>query len=209
MPNNAQPTAIALPVNIDQPTGAALQASMIFDSTVEEYSPRIDWTDHPVESGQDVTDHSQIKPLEFTLRGTITETPLAGSNPTTGTSALPIVGPQRLLAAYQFLVRCEGQIVVVSTARWGTFASCGITGYRHTVDAAGRVVFTVTIKQIRIATSGRVTIPPLTTAIPGSSTAGNVGAQSLQAVPPAQVANVNRTRSTALALSILAGTAAP
>lgn len=48
-----------------------------FDATVtEQHSYMADVTQHPVESGLDITDHVQIKPFELTLTGVVTNTPI-------------------------------------------------------------------------------------------------------------------------------------
>ena len=180
-------------------------AQITFDSATEDYSPRIDWTEHPVETGTDVTDHAQIKPIDFTIRGLVTETPLPSSSPLLLSPAVPQRGAERVKFFYDFFNNAQGKVVVVATARWGIFSSCGITSFRHGVDAKGRVVFTVGIRQIRIAQSATATIPAISTSLPGASSAGNVGAQAISAGVASNADKANRLRTTAAALDDVVG----
>lgn len=208
MQNTNSPTQIFL--FGDQAASVETQAAsnwVQFDSATEHHDPTTDWTDHPVEAGQDVTDHAQTKPYRFTIVGSISETPLS----ILGTPNFPPYGADRILAVYKFFETCAGdvpgttpQIVEVNTARWGLLTPCGILTYSHDVDARGVVIFTVNLKRIRIATSSTVQIPPLTTSVPGSSTAGNVGSQSLKTPNTSQAAAITQTKSTLAAIVDLA-----
>ena len=194
MLNTNSPTRIFL--FGDQTASAETQAAsgwVQFDAAIEHHTPTTEWTDHPVESGGSVNDHGQAKPYKFSIVGEISETPMS----ILGTPNLPPYGAARILEVYKFLEYCAGyapgkppQIVQVNTARWGLMDPCGIETFSHDVDARGVVIFTINVKRLRIATSTVVTIAPSTTAIPGASTAGNVGAQSLQAATAAQQAQI-------------------
>lgn len=66
---------------INHPTRAQINLSSTeiieFDASVrEEHIAEVEVTEHPVESGIAVTDHARPKPLEITIEGVITNTPL-------------------------------------------------------------------------------------------------------------------------------------
>lgn len=52
-------------------------AGIVVDATInEEHVQVLDITENEVESGVDVTDHSQLKPAQLTIEGVISDTPL-------------------------------------------------------------------------------------------------------------------------------------
>jgi len=82
--------------------------SWSFDSVTRQASdPRARLTDHPIENGAPITDHSIRQPIKETAIATVTRSPLEGrvyDQPT---------GAERVEAAKEFLFGCWGQLVTL------------------------------------------------------------------------------------------------
>lgn len=128
---------------------------IIFDASLSEgYSVRATVTRFPVEEGAAVADHVRREPDEITINGIVADAPMV-----LGTSVLP---PRldRIAAAYDALSALVGERLDVTTSL-KTYEDMVITGIGVTRDAArGKVLdATVTLTQIRTATSVRISLP--------------------------------------------------
>lgn len=147
---------------------------LTFDAILSaRVSPVIDVTEHPVEDGQDVADHAQVRSLPMTITGIITATPL---------SIKPAVAP--LEAAKSWFERNQGRLLTVIIPGAGIFSNCLLTRWGYVVDGLQRLVFDVGLKQVRLATPVSVLIAPRLPAPQvqvGAASAQDVGGQSTSA----------------------------
>lgn len=124
-----------------------------FDIATEEfYEPSITVTQHPVEAGVDISDHAQTQPLPFTIRVEQTESPFARVG--------GVSGPDRLIAALDFLRAAEGELLDVVTTKFGTLTNCLLLAYPHQVGVRLNLPIALRFQQVRVATSQAVLIPP-------------------------------------------------
>lgn len=125
-----------------------------FDQAITElYEPAVIVTNHPVESGVDVSDHAQTQPLPIVVQVLQTETPFASMG--------GLSGVERLQAAIDYLRSVEGQLLDLVTTKFGTFTNVLLTSYPHEVSVRRNLPITLRFQQIRIATAELVVIPPL------------------------------------------------
>jgi hypothetical protein len=123
-------------------------------STQEDYSDTREITRHPVEAGAAISDHIIKQPLEVTIGGMFTDTPVG--------PALPI--PGRALASYERLLELQDQglpVVLISNLR-GAIQNLGISGVTLSrTPADGQALrVAVTLQEIRTAFTLEVPIPP-------------------------------------------------
>lgn len=130
-----------------------------FDASINEtFSKTAEVTDHPVESGADVTDHIRRLPEEITLRGWVSNDPIAIL------ASLRFGPPPRKRAedAYDDLRRImdNGQLVKVVTSL-RDFENMALTSIAVTREKdSGRILdATIGLREIVIA-STEVTEPP-------------------------------------------------
>lgn len=124
-----------------------------FDATeTEDFDPQIEVTDHPIEDGSTVSDHANAKPLTIRLPGLVTETPFA--------DGFKATAPNRVKKAVEFFRALEGKLVTVVSQKLGSFENCLLTGYPHTVTVREGVVLQCGFKQITVAQSEQVELPP-------------------------------------------------
>lgn len=127
--------------------------TLTFDATLDyTLQSSISVTDHPVESGGNVSDHAQVQPKTLAVRGIVTETPYANVDSTGGAD--------RVSRALEFLDAAAGELLTVVTERFGTLENMVLTRYPTTADGVRRLLFDVELKQVRIATAGLIDIPP-------------------------------------------------
>lgn len=121
--------------------------------TSETHSHKVDWTDQPVESGLDVTDHAIIQPDEVTISGIISDTPLG--------LALPL--PDRAQSGYETLLRLkdERRLVTLVTGL-KVYSDMGIVSVsaQRQPGQGQSVRPTVTLKKVRLVQSVTIPIPP-------------------------------------------------
>lgn len=113
-------------------------------------SPAVDVTEHPIEDGSPVSDHAQPRPLEVAIRGIVTESPLGGGEG----------GPERVDRALTFLRECVGLPLTVESPRIGVVSNLVLTGYPQRFTVSRSVPIDLTLRQVRIAETGSVQIPP-------------------------------------------------
>lgn len=136
-------------------------------------------SEHPVEEGVNVADHSQPRAPELTITGIVTETPLL-------VAGRPISVPnvdnrgREILAALR-AAKDDGALLAVVVPGEGLFEDMAITSIRSTVTNVNAKRVTVTLRQVRIAKSVSVNIPPLLPnpdASPGLPDEQDVGRQA-------------------------------
>jgi hypothetical protein len=150
----------------------------------EQFSTSVVVTAHPIEDGADVADHAQPQPPRIFVTGVVSESPWS-AQPGVGVSTVTgsTSGLSRVLKAIDFLRALEGQLFdYVSEAR-GTFTNCVLENVAETRAgrAAGR--FDLAIRQLRVATSAAVVIPPDQTSSPSAADEQDTGTQPTATVP--------------------------
>jgi hypothetical protein len=147
---------------------------VVFDATMsEDHTSSVEWTDFPVESGLDVTDHAIENPNEVVITGVISDTPLFAT-PT----------PNRSRSAFETLIRLkESHKLVTVVTGLKVYNNMGIVSVTTTRDnqTGQAVVPVVEFKQIRLVQSVTIPIPPellKPSVAPGGSSESDAGAQS-------------------------------
>lgn len=149
-------------------------AAFVFDAVdSERYDEGADVTEHAVESGAPISDHSRTRSPTVTITGRMTEAPFAYRG---GAS-----GPARLQAALAWLRASLGQPVDVVSVRLGTIRGCLITGLPHEIGVSRSMPITVSLRQVRLAEAQFVRIPPSRPVVRvagGQSDEADAGAQT-------------------------------
>jgi len=177
-----------------KPTSTVLD-SITFDGTVREsYELDTDITDHPVEKGANVTDHSRPKPDMLTIDALFTDTPLSTEQNTRAVESGGFTfqtndtdvfsGAGTAEASFQKLValRNAGKVFTVTTVSrtYDNMMIQKITAPRDSKTGEG-VTFTLVLKRIRQVTNKLVTV---NTALPKGKGKKKLGAQpSTEAKP--------------------------
>lgn len=131
---------------ITTPDGETLQFDVVL---TEQYGPKNDVTEFPVEDGTTYSDHIQRKPFTFTVVGIISETPFSDA----------AISPTRLADTIEFFDRAASDLVTYTSTRFGLIEQLTIESWTFTNDVFDRLQFTVGLKQIRIAEAEIVSIP--------------------------------------------------
>jgi hypothetical protein len=140
----------------------------------------LDVTDHPVETGASITDHSLVRPVILSIEGIITDTPIgliAESREESG--VLPTNdGFQKLLD----IKDAREPVTIVTSLK--TFKNMVMQSLTVPRDAStgDALIFRATFKQIRLVTNARTTIPVL---VPRAKKKINRGNKASAAVPEA------------------------
>jgi hypothetical protein len=132
--------------------------------------------EHPVESGIEVSDHIQVLADTFTVEAFVTDSPLG---------SVPV--PLAVQSAIRFLEDCVGKRLTVAIGGEGTFANVALEGFSHRRTAVEGRAFSLHFRQIRIAQSLSVTIPPsqpAAVAAAGAPTEADLGQQATAAGTP-------------------------
>lgn len=136
-------------------------------------------TDHPVEFGVDVSDHAQVLPIELVFQVQVTRSPLF----------LP--SPSSVELVTQWFERNLGkQVNVIAPA--GIFGGFVLSRFSYD-ETVGQRVFSVTVREVRIALAVSVPIPPRLpnpAAANGLASAADAGVQPPTPVPPPPPASV-------------------
>ncbi len=115
-------------------------------------------TQHPVEEGADIADHTRPQPTEISLECVVSNTPLGASETRTVeqnrvqfTSTAPEFDPKRTTDAYRALIdfRDTGTLLTVVTPL-DTFEDLVITSVAIPVQSPDGLRFTVALRKIRI-----------------------------------------------------------
>lgn len=142
-----------MPVSIlYNPTESNLD-SIQFDATLtEQHSGEVDFTEHPVEQGADISDHARPKQKQLVLDCFLTDTPLPGND---------VLHPGhfqqwRSIDSLHSLgnLRDKGSLVVVVT-ELKTYQNMVITSLTVPVDAktGDGIRFSLTLRELRIVES--------------------------------------------------------
>lgn len=108
-------------------------------------------TDHPIESGGSITDHSQRLPITVTLRGLQTETPFLSD--VFGT------GPDRIADTLAWLDASMGRLLTLAIPDAPTIRNLMIMAAPYTGNVSRSVDLVVTLKQVLIVETQSVAIP--------------------------------------------------
>lgn len=119
-------------------------------------------TNHPVSSGQAVTDHMQDQPDRFVVRGLVTGI-------STPTMENPIPGRVEIARDFLLSAKEDGARLTVQTQRYGSFDNCVIERLSYPVNQRIELRCDIHIRQIRIAEQSAVEIPPEAPAAAASS----------------------------------------
>jgi len=158
----------ALGVDVSGPTESLL---IRFDASVSErYFRQKEVTQHPVEDGADVSDHTRVLPLEITIHGWVTDDPIVVLRSINATPSVPGGSTDdRVLDAWKQLNRImdeESEVKVITELE--SFPDMVLKGIDVTRDKdSGRILdATITLRQITIATT-EVTSAPTPRPEPG------------------------------------------
>ena len=163
-------------VHLERPDGAGWTFDAWFEGVFGGSSTI---TEHPIEDGATISDHSQYEPLQITMDLGVTETPGEALD-------LP-VGQERIDRAREFLQAAgrAGDPLTVTIPRMGVFEQMVLESWPNTIDSRKSSRFEVVIKQIEIAEAQIVRVPG--EAIEPASRSGQqeeeaLGTQSAEAV---------------------------
>lgn len=126
--------------------GTTLQFDVVIS---EQYGPKNNVTDVPIEDGSTFNDHIQRQPLQFTVIGIISETPFQEEE----------ISPTRLIDAIEFMDRAGADIVTYTSTRFGLIPQLTMESWSFTNDVMDRLEFTIGFKRIQIAEAQIVSIP--------------------------------------------------
>lgn len=143
-------------------------------------------TEFPVESGADLTDHIRRLPIEVTIEGIVSNTPIGAVAAARATETAELGEELEVLPADEALARLERiyerrQPVTIQT-ELKLYERMAMTSLEIPRDrTTGRaLMFTATFRQIKIVTNERTTIK---TATPGGANKTKLGAKSATVVP--------------------------
>lgn len=151
----------AIGANVTGPTDVLL---IQFDASISErYSRRKEITQHPVEEGSDVSDHSRTLPIEITIHGWVSDDPIVVLRSLNAEPSVPGGSTDaRVLDAWKELNRImdeESEVKLIS----------GLDDFRNmilkSIDVirdkdSGRILdATIALQQITIATTEVISVP--------------------------------------------------
>lgn len=137
-------------IEIERPDGQILR----FDAWITgNFDGKATVSDHPIEDGSRIADHSQAEPLQISLEVGVTETPLVDDGGP--------VGEERITEAMRFLDEAgrAGEPLTVTIPRAGVYDQMVLTGWPNTFDRQKSSTFEVMLKQIEIAETVIVRVP--------------------------------------------------
>jgi len=137
-------------------------------------------TEHPVEEGVAVTDHVQPQARRVSVSGVVTETPYTLQDSDYKMILFLSDGADRTEAARDFMRSIEGALVTVISDRVGTIENCAVERWVDSVDRYKRLNLDIDLREIRIAESETVFIPPDAPANEGMSSEQDTGEQATQ-----------------------------
>ena len=168
------------------------------EATLEEnHEGSAETTDHPVESGADVTDHIRRKPDELTLKGIVSNTPILLLAFLRAEPSVPGGDPAtRAEDAYEWLrnVKNLGLLLNVSTTL-RDYTSMAITGLSviRDKDRGNILEVDITLREIIIAITEKSTLE-----VPGA--ASNLGRKAAVAASKATTASQSTVLASLLGL---------
>lgn len=127
---------------------------IVVDATLDEqHKGEAEVTEFPVETGADITDHIRPKPIEFTMTGVISNTPL---------DFLNFGSDSQAEAAWADLLKIQEKAIIVNiTTALRTFYDMALLSVTCTRDAANSniIKFTSNWRQIKTVSSETIAIP--------------------------------------------------
>ena len=156
-------------------TGEAIALDNTFEVGVSHLSIV---SDHPIERGVNVSDHSQPRPAEITISGVVTETPLVVAGRSTTFEGSDNRG--REVVAALVAAKDDGALLDVIVPGSGLIEGVVVQSIRSTVVSVTATRVSITLRQIRHAEPVSVSIPPLRpspSASPGLADEQDVGRQ--------------------------------
>lgn len=135
---------------------------IVLDALVsEEFSSKCDVTEYPVESGAVIADHVQMRPIELTIQGVITDSPLGyaviGNIQNLVRSVSTLFGQtSRSIDAFNELLELQKKripfTVVTGLRRYENMIMTELTVPR-TAQTGGAIHFSATMKEVKIVSS--------------------------------------------------------
>lgn len=149
-------------------TRAEIGGIAIDASVNEDHTSELDITENAVEVGAKITDHAQIKPKVLTMQGVISDSPLFGVPFIANILALvndisAFSGVSRSIDMYNQLVNLQenrSPFTVITGLKQYTNMLLQNLVVNRTASTGKAIHFTATLKQIRIAQSIVVNLPP-------------------------------------------------
>ncbi len=135
---------------------AALSEDHTFDSDV---------TEHPVEEGADITDHVRARPIEVSIQGIVSDTPIGrtafnrGFDPS-GELQMPVL-PSDVAFSNLLAIRDAREPITITTSL-KTFERMILTSLTVPATGGDALEFTARFRQIELVTNRRTTIPVAT-----------------------------------------------
>ena len=126
--------------------GSTLQFDVVL---TEQYNPKNNVTDVPIEDGSNYSDHIQRQPVTFTIVAILSENPFKDTP----------ISPTRLTDAIVFLKNAGYGIVSYTSTRFGIIPNLAMESWSFTNDVFDRLEFIIGFKRIHIAEAQIVTIP--------------------------------------------------
>ena len=131
---------------------------LTFDAkTTEEYTEDAAVTEHPIESGGNVSDHVRLKPMTLVIEGIVSESPFEGQG--RGILVEDVAGRRGLLALKYFRERRLKAFNWFST-RFGQVTRLMIESLETSVPNTQSTRFRLRLKQVSYASAAIVDLPP-------------------------------------------------
>lgn len=181
---------VTQPVVFFIPNGSGGTDTIQMDACItESYSVTNTLTDHPVEQGANITDHSRPEPIKITLDCSITNTPISNGNNQTSTGLLAPDQDYAFAMWRRFVdLHNNPRLIDVLTAR-DKFLSYGIESVSSTLDvkSAQCFRFTVGIKEIRVVKNKFTNT--VVSKVPKAQVVYRLGGVQTEEAAPTSVAN--------------------
>lgn len=117
-------------------------------------APSITLSQHPLEDGGTITDHSYKNNTPVGLQGVVTYSPLE-----TQTQEETATGAERVAAARAFLADLDGELVTLDSSV-GTWEGVVVTRFgARWVARADAAVFDIEVQEVRLASAESVDVP--------------------------------------------------
>jgi len=148
-------------------------------ATSETVVYEADVTDHPVEKGSDVTDNMRVRPVQYTVEGIVSDTPIGVVKfeaDRQGNATPSITGYQKLTQ-----IQALKKLVTLVSDKYGSFANMALTSLTapYTKETGRALMFTAVFRAFVIVDNNRANV---------RVAVGNQGAQTqLGAKQAAQV----------------------
>jgi hypothetical protein len=185
---SALSTVFALPVQ-------STIGGVTVDTTIEEdYEDRLEVTEHPVEAGAQISDHSYKRPMEVRLRCGWTDSNQAAGIGATGSTGTFTGGA---MAAADYVAGIYSQLLQLQESRQQFSITTGLRSYdsmllhslrvRRDQTTSNVLLVEADCRQVIIVSTQTATLSPQQNQANPASTAEtvNVGSQSLQSGTPA------------------------